>query len=71
MNKAPEKQLKCWEFKKCRQSDCPVHNQDTGEICYSIRKTLCEGRIQGSGFDKFIDTCINCDFYELLRRSRL
>jgi hypothetical protein len=65
-----DKPLRCWEFKKCTQKDCPIYLQDAGEICYVIRKTLCGGKVQEGGFNKFMDNCITCDFYKLLKARR-
>lgn len=65
-----DKPLTCWEFKRCSQKDCPIYRQDAGEICFAIRNTLCDGKVQGGGFSKFMDTCRTCDFYKLVKARR-
>lgn len=65
----PDKPRKCWEYNKCAQTECPVYKQDAGEICFSVRDTLCGGEVQGCCFTKFMGTCSACGFYKLIKNT--
>ena len=73
----------CWEFKNCSfgpdaQVLCPaarpgkldgMHNgQMGGRACWVIAGTFCGGSPQGE-FVKKYPTCMNCDFYQIVREE--
>lgn len=39
-----------------------------GRVCWAIVGTLCNGKVQGT-FDSKLKSCLNCDFYYLVRRE--
>jgi hypothetical protein len=74
------RKLNCWEFKKCGRGPgnepvCPaatdaradgINGGDNGgRVCWVIAGTLCGGRQQGA-FAVKIDTCLRCDFCQMV-----
>jgi len=67
-----DKQLNCWEFKKCgREHDgvnaealgvCPAW-PDYGRLCARVAGTLCGGKVQGT-FAQKLGNCMQCEFYK-------
>lgn len=54
--------LKCWEVKKCNQTECPSHN-DENLRCWQVAGTFCQGKAQGVFAQKFGD-CRKCEVYK-------
>ncbi|MDY6951163.1 MAG: ATP-binding protein, partial [Thermodesulfobacteriota bacterium] len=52
------KKLKCWEFFRCNETDCPVYQtKDVG--CWLVSGTHCRNEIQGKFLEK-IEMCLDC-----------
>ena len=63
------KTTRCWEFKKCTQTRCPVHLTDRGAICYYI-----SGSHVGDASHSInakIENCKKCDFYQYHEKHTL
>jgi len=75
--------LNCWEYKQCgrgpgNEPTCPaatdvradgVHGGvNGGRVCWAIAGTMCGGRQQGTYAVK-LETCMRCDFYQLVLRE--
>jgi hypothetical protein len=75
--------LNCWEFKNCGRGPgseqvCPAvsatradrvnRGTNGGRVCWAVAGTLCGGRQQGKYAVK-IETCLRCDFYQLVLRE--
>ncbi len=57
-------QVNCWEFKKCgTEKECPAYPM-YGRLCFSVKGTLCEGKIQGDYREKIARCRETCDFYK-------
>ncbi|HYA13499.1 MAG TPA: methyl-accepting chemotaxis protein [Syntrophales bacterium] len=67
-----EKNINCWEFKKCGREAggvkakdlgvCPAY-PNHGKHCAQVAGTLCGGLVQGS-FATKISNCMQCDYYK-------
>jgi DNA-binding XRE family transcriptional regulator len=52
----------CWEILNCpkeRRKNCPAWEFDSGEFCWFISGTICDGIVYSS-WDKKIDVCKQC-----------
>ena len=59
-----EHQVNCWEYKKCgTEKECPAYPL-YGRLCFSVKGTLCEGKIQGDYQEKIARCRQTCDFYK-------
>jgi len=54
--------LKCWEYFKCKKSDCPAYNSDDLR-CWLQCGTYCHDEIQGTWLEK-MEACIQCEVFE-------
>ena len=51
--------IKCWEFFKCQQIDCPVYKAKE-EKCWLVSGTCCRNENQGKFLEK-IELCLDCE----------
>lgn len=54
-----KKLLKCWEFFKCEETDCPVYKLKEVR-CWLIPGTHCRNQIQGKFLEK-MEMCLGCE----------
>ena len=55
--------IKCWKYKNCEKSDCPVYQRDN-VFCWMTSGTKCDEAAQFDLEDK-IKKCINCEVLRL------
>ncbi|MBW2193892.1 MAG: helix-turn-helix domain-containing protein [Deltaproteobacteria bacterium] len=58
----------CWEIKKCPteyKEQCPAWEFKTGELCWFISGTICEGSVQKNWKEK-MEICRNCKIFKHL-----
>ena len=59
-----DKKTNCWEFKNCQtKEECPAYPIH-GRLCFSVKGTLCEGKVQGDYNEKIQRCRETCDFYK-------
>ncbi len=61
----PGKKNQCWSIKQCSKEirkQCPAWEFQTGELCWFINGTTCEGYAHKKWKDKII-VCRSCDFF--------
>jgi PAS domain S-box-containing protein len=51
--------VKCWEFFKCKETECPVHKSKEFR-CWLVSGTHCRDEIQGTFLEK-VEICLGCD----------
>ena len=59
------KKNQCWSIKKCPKEirkQCPAWEFQTGELCWFITGTVCEGYARKKWEDKII-VCRTCEFF--------
>ena len=52
----------CWDIKKCaaeRKKQCPAYEFKTGDLCWFINGTICDGGVQNNWQDK-MKICRSC-----------
>lgn len=52
----------CWDVKKCspkRKSQCPAWEFKSGDLCWFINGTICDGNVQDNWNDK-MEICRSC-----------
>ncbi len=54
-----KKKLKCWEYFKCNEKECPVYKLKEHR-CWLIQITRCHDEIQGKFLEK-IEMCLKCE----------
>jgi PAS domain S-box-containing protein len=54
-----KKVLKCWEFFKCEEKECPVYRAKVRK-CWLIPGTHCRNGIQGKFLEK-LEMCLDCE----------
>jgi hypothetical protein len=62
---ATGKKKQCWVTNKCpneRRSHCPAWEFQTGELCWFINGTICEGCAHKKWKDKIL-VCRSCNFF--------
>ena len=64
---APESpdRLPCWSIKKCPdnlRSRCPAWEFQTGELCWFINGTICDGRVHDNWGEK-MKSCRECEVF--------
>ena len=55
----------CWVLKGCPpelKDKCPAFEFKSGDICWFINGTICDGEVQGTWKDK-MKICRNCDVF--------
>ena len=56
----------CWETKKCSEGQkarCPAWEFNSGDLCWFINGTVCEGEVQNTWQEK-IATCQTCPVFQ-------
>ncbi len=43
--------------------------QNAGRICWLIANTMCKGNAEEATFEEMFNTCVECDFYRLVREE--
>ncbi|GBD97721.1 MAG TPA: GGDEF domain-containing protein [Nitrospirae bacterium] len=61
--------IKCWEFKKCKQTDCPGY-QSSDLRCWQVAGTFCQGGAQGICVEEYGD-CRECEIYQYAFKDRI
>jgi diguanylate cyclase (GGDEF)-like protein len=62
MERVKGKKLKCWEYFKCKNKECPAHNaKDTR--CWLHSGTHCRDEIQGKFLEK-MEICLKCKIFK-------
>jgi len=61
--------LKCWEFKNCKQTNCPSYDSQNLR-CWQVSGTFCGGNVQGVFAKKFGD-CRKCEVYKYAFRNKI
>ncbi len=61
--------LKCWEFKNCRETDCPSYDS-LNLRCWQVSGTFCGGIVQGVFAKKFGD-CRKCEVYKYAFKNKI
>jgi diguanylate cyclase (GGDEF)-like protein len=61
--------VKCWEFKNCKQTDCPSH-ESSNLRCWQVSGTFCGGNVQGVFAKKFGD-CRKCEVYKYAFKNKI
>lgn len=59
---------KCWDLLNCPQEHmtrCPAYEFQSGDMCWFINGTRCEGKTHDS-WDKKMEACRNCDVFVAL-----
>lgn len=65
---ADKKQKPCWVIKNCpfhRKKQCPAWEFQSGNLCWFINGTICEGTVQKNWKDK-MNICRSCDVWDSL-----
>ena len=55
----------CWTFKGCppaRKAQCPAFEFGSGDICWFVNGTICDGEVQSTWEDK-MKICRNCEVF--------
>lgn len=60
--KIVEKEIKCWEFFKCKKQECPVYKEKDTR-CWLYSGTLCREQIQGKFLEK-MEMCLDCIIFK-------
>ena len=63
------KATRCWEFKKCKKTRCPVYLTDRGAICYYMSGSHVGDASQS--INSKIENCKKCDFYQYNEKHSL
>ncbi len=61
--------MKCWEFKNCKQTDCPSYKSPDLR-CWQIAGTFCRGEAKGRCVKEYGD-CRKCDVYQYAFKDRI
>ena len=61
--------LKCWEFKNCKETDCPSYDS-LNLRCWQVSGTFCGGKVQGIFAKKFGD-CRKCEVYTYAFKNKI
>ncbi len=61
--------IKCWEFKNCKQTDCPSY-KSTDLRCWQIAGTFSRGDVKGQCAKEYRD-CRKCDVYQYAFKDRI
>jgi DNA-binding XRE family transcriptional regulator len=59
----------CWKIRQCptyRRSKCPAWEFKTGDLCWLINGTICEGNVQKNWQEK-MKICRSCEVFGSLR----
>ena len=66
--------MNCWDIKNCGRIPggskvselgvCPAYNEKAGDMCWLIKGTLCEGKVQSDVKSKKVDICYRCNYFE-------
>lgn len=59
---------RCWETKKCGQTECPSYNCEKNLRCWEVSGTFCRGEVQGV-FAKKLKNCRKCSVYQAARQD--
>jgi len=62
LNSKRKRQKPCWDIKKCsteRKTQCPAWEFRTGDLCWFINGTICDGGVQNNWKDK-MKICRTC-----------
>ena len=62
LNSKRKRQKSCWDIKKCsteRRTQCPAWEFRTGDLCWFINGTICDGGVQNNWQDK-MKICRTC-----------
>ena len=62
LNSKHKRQKSCWDIKKCsteRKTRCPAWEFRTGDMCWFINGTICDGGVQNNWKDK-MKICRTC-----------
>jgi signal transduction histidine kinase/CheY-like chemotaxis protein len=59
---------RCWETKKCGQTECPSYGRLGNLRCWEVSGTFCRGEVQGV-FAKKLGDCRKCGVYQAARRD--
>ena len=65
---ATEKKKQCWVVNKClkkRKEQCPAWEFKTGELCWFINGTVCEGTVR-QNWKKKMKICRSCEVFSYL-----
>jgi signal transduction histidine kinase len=54
--------VRCWEFKNCRQTECPAFGAPDNLRCWQVAGTHCGGEVQGV-FAQKLGRCERCDVF--------
>ncbi|MCI4627180.1 MAG: hypothetical protein L3V56_14640 [Candidatus Magnetoovum sp. WYHC-5] len=69
-NNLSHKRMKCWEYRNCKHTNCPVRTQAAGRRCWLVAGTLSGKRAQCQLLTSGnIDNCKNCDFYKKIKKG--
>ena len=61
----------CWEERSCPQEQreqCPAWEFSTGDLCWFINGTICDGSVHGSWKEK-MELCRNCRIFQSLLKE--
>lgn len=59
------KQKACWTVKKCsaeQKKQCPAWELQTGDLCWFINGTICDGTVQNN-WDEKMKICKSCNVF--------
>jgi diguanylate cyclase (GGDEF)-like protein len=62
MEKVERKKLKCWEYFKCNNKECPAYNAKDVR-CWLHSGTCCRDEIQGKFLEK-MEICLKCKIFK-------
>ncbi len=60
--------IPCWTVRKCpakRRKECPAWEFQSGNLCWFINGTICEGKVQRN-WDEKMAICRSCDMLQRL-----
>ncbi len=67
MQRSHDKRNKpCWVIRECpmeMRRDCPAWEFQTGDLCWFINGTICEGKVQESWHEK-MKMCRQCEVFQ-------
>ncbi|HDH04190.1 MAG TPA: GGDEF domain-containing protein [Nitrospirae bacterium] len=61
--------IKCWEFKKCKHTDCPGY-QSSDLRCWQVAGTFSQGEVKGECIKEYGD-CRDCEIYQYAFKDRI
>ena len=67
----PKQKKSCWTVKKCpdkRKKACPAWEFKTGEFCWFLNGTLCDGAVHPT-WKKKMEVCRTCRIFETFMAS--